>query len=160
VATRTQWVILAVAAAAVAATLHPAPVLEIANGSDGRMFQAALGDGEAFSVTSIHSMYDEPVTEEFAVVDGQIVLTAVSSPSAAVREYFGITAAGERHAFRRSMPEVVFRVAAGAPQRLRIGSVERSFLELGQHGDRLVIRAHRASALESRLRGWIARAAP
>jgi len=69
------------------------------------------------------------------------VLQAVTSPSAAVREYFGITSAGERHTLPRTMPEIVFRIAAGTVQRLRAGGVERSFLELGEHGDRLVVRA-------------------
>ncbi len=159
-APRSHWALLAVAAAALAATLSRETVLVIENGADGRTLRAPLGDGEAFSVTSLHSMYDEPVTEEFVVLDGRIVLTAVSSPSAAVREYFGITAMGERHAFWRPLPEVVFRVAAGTPQRLRIGSTERSFLELGGHGDRLVMRASRATVLGSRLRAWTARAAP
>jgi hypothetical protein len=93
-------------------------------------------------------MYDQPVTEEFAVdAERRIVLEAVSSPSAAVREYFGISAAGERHAMQRPMDEIVFRVAAGTPQKLRIGSAERSFLELGAHGDRLVMRGARTTAL-------------
>jgi hypothetical protein len=59
-----------------------------------------------------------------------------------VREYFGITSAGERHDLSRTMPEIVFRIATGTAQRLRAGGVERSFLELGEHGDRLVLRSH------------------
>jgi hypothetical protein len=138
------------AASAAAGALRPVTVLEIENTGRERTIRIALGPGAAFSVTSHHSMYEEPVTEEF-VVDraGRIVLTAVSSPSAAVREYFGIIAAGERHALTRAMPEVVFRIAAGEPQRLRVaGGPERSFLELGEHGDRLVMRAGRAPAKE------------
>ena len=69
-----------------------------------------------------------------------------SSDLAAVREYFGILGPGERHAMVRAMPEIVFRVAAGTPQRLRVAGVERSFLELGDHGDRLVLRAARRPA--------------
>jgi hypothetical protein len=93
-------------------------------------------------------MYDQPVTEEFLLAaDGRIVLQAVSSPSAAVREYFGILSSGERHVVVRAMREVVFRVAAGVPQLLRVGARERSFLEFGDHGDRLVMRATRRPAL-------------
>ena len=36
----------------------------------------------------------------------------------------------------RTMTEIVFRIATGTAQRLRAGGVERSFLELGEHGDR------------------------
>lgn len=133
----------ALAAAALLAGLRPVTVLEVENTDRGREFRTPLATGEVFSVIYHHSMYDQPVTEDFVVADGRIVLEAVSSPSAAVREYFGISAPGERHALARAMPEIVFRVAAGTPQRLQIRGVERSFLELGEHGDRLVMRADR-----------------
>jgi hypothetical protein len=117
--------------------------LVIENAERGRTFRVHLRPGEVFSVVYRHSIYDQPVTEDF-VVDGRgrIELRAVTSPSAAVREYFGITSAGERHAMARTMREIVFRIATGTPQRLRAGGVERSFLELGERGDRLVLRAH------------------
>ena len=142
--------LLGCAAVAVAAgtALQPVAVLEIENAAVGSRARIPLWDGGRFSVVAQHSMYDQPVTEEFAVdAERRIVLEAVSSPSAAVREYFGISAAGERHAMQRPMDEIVFRVAAGTPQKLRIGSAERSFLELGAHGDRLVMRGARTTAL-------------
>lgn len=143
---------LALAGAAAAAVAAPAAfpaaprssprALALTNPERGREIIIPIAPGEPFSVTYHHSMYDQPVTEEFVVgPHGEIVLQAVSSPSAAVREYFGITAAGERHAIVRVMPEIVFRVAAGTPQRLSIGGVDRSFLEIGEHGDRVVLRA-------------------
>jgi len=122
-------------------------VLELANTDRARTLAIPLAPGEPFSVTSRHSMYDQPVREEFVIRgDGAIALRAVSSPSAAVREYLGITAAGEVHAVERVMPEIVFRVAMGAPQRLRAGGVERSFLDLGDPGDRVVLRTVRRPA--------------
>ncbi len=151
----------AAAAVVVAAALRPATALELENAARGRTVRIALRGGGEFSVTSHHSMYDQPVTEEFVVdADRRIVLKAVSSPSAAVREYLGITAAGERHAVERAMREVVFRVAAGTPQRLRLGSMERSFLEFGDHGDRLVMRAVRRSAIAHWLSAHVADTTP
>jgi hypothetical protein len=141
--------LLGCAAVAVAAwtALQPVTVLEIANAAGGAPTRIAL-DGGGFSVVAQHSMYDQPVTEEFAVdAELRIVLKAVSSPSAAVREYFGISAPSERHAMERVMDEIVFRVAAGTPQKLRAGGAERSFLDLGTHGDRLVMRAARTTVL-------------
>ena len=123
---------------------HPAQGTEllVENTDRGTVRRIHLRPGEVFSVEYHHSIYDQPVTEDFVVGDdGQIVLRAVTSPSAAVREYFGITSAGERHALARTMSEIVFRIATGTAQRLRAGGVERSFLELGEHGDRLVLRA-------------------
>ena len=136
-------VVLLVAAAPASAPPHPAHALLVENTDRGTVLRIPLRAGEVFSVVSQHSMYDQPVTEDFVVdEEGRIVLQAVTSPSAAVREYFGITAAGERHAVARTMPEIVFRIATGTAQRLRAGGVERSFLELGEHGDRLVLRAN------------------
>jgi len=128
---------------------HPAHRAEhgllVENTDRGTVTHVHLRAGEVFSVVYQHSMYDQPVTEDFAVDEkGRIVLRAVTSPSAAVREYFGITSSGERHAMSRTMPEIVFRIATGTPQRLRAGGVERSFLDLGEHGDRLVLRADRS----------------
>jgi hypothetical protein len=151
---RTRDLTLALAgaalAAALAAALRPVTFLEIENAARGRTFRAPLAPREPFAVVYHHSMYDQPVTEEFALDGGRIVLEAVESPSAAVREYFGLLGPGERHARPRSHAEVVLRVAAGIPQRLRIAGVERSFLDLGEHGDRLVMRATRRPALA----GW------
>jgi len=158
--TRRLVLALALAGAAAVVTraaIRPATVLELTNAARGRGLAIPIVPGEPFSVTYHHSMYDQPVTEEFVVgPEGEIVLQAVSSPSAAVREYFGSTAAGERHAVVRVMPEIVFRVAAGTPQRLSIGSVERSFLELGEHGDRVVLRAVRRAAVTRALSAGLA----
>ena len=116
--------------------------LLVENTDRGTVLRIPLRPGEVFSVVYHHSIYDQPVTEDFAFDEqGHIALRAVTSPSAAVREYFGITSAGERHAMARTVPEIVFRIAAGTVQRLRAGGVERSFLDFGEHGDRLVIRA-------------------
>jgi hypothetical protein len=146
--TTRRWILGSAAASLIAAVaLHPVTVIELENASRGETARMALHDGQSFSVTAHHSMYEQPVTEEFVVDENRrIVLKSVSSPSAAVREYFGIVALGERHAVERAMDRVVFRVAAGIPQRFRLGGLERSFLEFGDHGDRLVMRAVRRPA--------------
>src|SRR5205085_2927755 len=74
------------------APTHPIAFLEIGNSTRDEAELIALHERTPFSVTSWHSMYDQPVIEEF-VLDGRchIVLKSVSSPSAAVREYLGIT---------------------------------------------------------------------
>ena len=140
-------VLLLVAASPASAPAgHPAHregrELLVENTDRGTLLRIHLRAGEVFSVVYQHSMYDQPVTEDFVVdEEGHIVLRAVTSPSAAVREYFGITSAGDRHTMARTMPEIVFRIATGTAQRLKAGGLERSFLELGEHGDRLVLRA-------------------
>lgn len=141
---RTLALVALLVAAAVPVSARGAEVeLLVENPERGTVLRVRLRPGEVFSVVYHHSIYDQPVTEDFVLdEEGRIVLQAVTSPSAAVLEYFGITSAGERHAMARTMPEIVFRIATGTAQRLRAGGVERSFLELGEHGDRLVLRAH------------------
>jgi hypothetical protein len=97
--------------------------LLVENTDRGTVLRLRLRPGEVFSVVYQHSIYDQPVTEDFVLDEkGRIVLQAVTSRSAAVREYFGITSAGERHAIARTMPEIVFRIATGTAQRLRAGA--------------------------------------
>jgi hypothetical protein len=147
----------AAAAAAAALALHPVTVLELTNDARAQPRRLALAAGQGFAVISHHSIHEQPVTEEFAVDARRgIVLEAVSSPSAAVREYLGLSSAGERQPIERAVGELVFRVAAGTPQRLRVGDHELSFLELGDHGDRVVVRAVRAPALAAWVRAHLA----
>src|SRR5512144_2172180 len=82
--------------------------LLVENPERGTVLRIRLRPGEVFSVVYHHSIYDQPVTEDFVLDEkGRIVLRAVTSPSAAVREYFGIISVGERHAMARTMPELV-----------------------------------------------------
>lgn len=112
--------------------------VDIASGGHCRRLE--LPDGR-FAVTYHHSMYDQPVTEEYAVAGDALELRSLHSPSAAVLEYFGITAPGTSHERQRRLPEIVMRVATGEPQVLRIGNRSISLREFGMAGDRLVMRA-------------------
>lgn len=139
---------------ALLAGLWPVEGLEIENAARKGRWRLALPSGGAFAITSHHSMYEQPYTERFAVDgEGHILLREVSSPSAAVREYLGITGPGERHPASRVLPELVLRVAAGEAQELTIGDRARSLLGYGAHGDRLVLRAVRRPMLARLLPG-------
>src|SRR6478672_2659903 len=88
-----------VAASPASAPPHPAQGAErellVENTDRGTVLHIRLRAGEVFSVVYQHSIYDQPVTEDFVIDDeGRILLRAVTSPSAAVREYFGITSSG------------------------------------------------------------------
>lgn len=129
----------------VAADAGPAtgPALEIENPERGRTTILTLPADGAFALVAWHSIYDQPVTEEYRVRGDRIVEEAVSSPSAAVREYFGLTGPGDRQAVRRLLPAIVLRVAMGRPQRLLRGGSDQPLAELGDPGDRLVLRPAR-----------------
>lgn len=131
-------------AAALALALWPVPVLEIRNDDRGLVrFFGAGGASRWFAVTFIHSMYDAAVEERFEVTGGHIELREVASDSAAAREYLGLTGLGRRQPVGRSMERIVYRVAMGAPQHLLLAGAERSFLEFGAPGDRLIVKAAR-----------------
>lgn len=112
--------------------------LDIINGE--RCWRFDLPD-RRFGVTYHHSMYDQPVSEEFVVAGTLLELLRLESPSAAVLEYFGVTAPGESHVRERRLPEIVMRVAMGESQVLHLGGMARSLREFGQPGDRIVLRA-------------------
>ena len=101
---RSRPLVLVALLVAAAGLASPAPArtaseLLVENSDRGTVLRVQLRPGEVFSVVYQHSIYDQPVTEEFVLDEGgrTIVLQAVTSPSAAVREYFGITSTGERH---------------------------------------------------------------
>jgi hypothetical protein len=134
----------AVLAAGWGLSLLPVRVLEFANTDKGRVSRLLMGADGSFVVTYQHSIYGQPVTEEFVLFpDDSIVLTAVESASGAVLEYFGFDDGVERHAMERRLEGVVFRIAAGEPQRITLGSRELSFLEFGERGDRLAMAVSR-----------------
>src|SRR5215469_10380801 len=98
---------LAAAGPTPATSPRQAHELLVENTDRGTTFRIRLLPREVFSVVYQHSIYDQPVTEDFVVDDeGRILLRAVTSPSPAVREYFGITSAGERHAMTRTFSEI------------------------------------------------------
>lgn len=112
--------------------------LDIINGEHCRRFDLPEG---RFAVTYHHSMYDQPVTEEFILDGSMLELRRLESPSAAVLEYFGVTEPGPVHARERRLAEIVMRVAMGEPQVLHLGGTARSLREFGRPGDRIVMRA-------------------
>lgn len=130
-------------AAFIAAFAAPAGgnVLRVENTVTGCVFDLQLGPARRFSIVYHHSMYDAAVIEEFVIEEERIVLTAVSSLSAAAREYFGLTGPGERHVLTRRMDEIYLRVAMGEAPRLDLGDRRFSFRDFGAPGDGLRLSA-------------------
>lgn len=106
----------------------------------GRCQHLALSSGH-FALTYRHSMYDQPFTERYVVAGSELVLEQVESRSAAVLEYFDITAPGPVHAQNRHLAELVMRIAMGEPQVLHLDGISHTLREFGQPGDRIVLRA-------------------
>jgi hypothetical protein len=145
------------AAAGGAIMLWPGTSLEFANTDRGTVFRYPLERGQTFSVTYVHSIYRQPVVEEFSVgPGGELVLTGVRSESGAVLEYFGFTDSRPFHAMNRPMRTIVFRVAVEEAQTLSLGDRRVSFSSFGDPGDRITVRLADVS-LATRGVGWAAR---
>ena len=153
-----RWLPLLVLAAAGGAFLfRPATALEFENDARGTVARFPVTVGDAFSVTYQHSIYRQPVDEEFSVgPGGELVLTGVRSESGAVLEYFGFSDSRPFHAMNRPMRTIVFRVAVEGAQVLTLGDRRISFLALGDPGDRITLRLADVS-LATRGTGWAAR---
>jgi hypothetical protein len=149
--------LLLLAAAGAVFFFRPATVLEFENAGRGIVARFPVNTGDTFSITYQHSIYRQPVVEEFSVgPGGELVLTGVRSESGAVLEYFGFNDTRPFHAMNRPMRTIVFRVAVEGAQMLTLGGLQVSFLELGDPGDRITLRLADVS-LAIRGVGWAAR---
>lgn len=135
---KTWLPILLALAAGWALFFFPVTAVQFVNENRGSVTRLPMDPGKGFSVLYHHSIYDQPVAEEFSIgPNREFILTGLRSESGAVLEYFGFSDAREYHAMDRKMDKIVFRVAAGAPQRLILNGREISFLAFGEHGDRI-----------------------
>ena len=149
--------LLLLAAAGGAFLFWPATVLEFENTGRGVVARYPVTTGDPFSITYQHSIYRQPVVEEFSVgPGGELVLTGVRSESGAVLEYFGFSDSRPFHAMNRPMRTIVFRVAVEDAQTLALGGRRISFLRLGDPGDRITLRLADVSPV-TRGVGWAAR---
>lgn len=133
--------LLLLAAAGGVFLFRPATALEFENAGRGVVARYAVKMGDSFSITYRHSIYLQPVVEEFSVGQGgELLLTGVRSDSGAVLEYFGFSDTRPFHAMNRPMRTIVFRVAMDGAQTLAVGGRRISFLALGDPGDRITLR--------------------
>lgn len=148
--------LLLLAAAGAVFLFRPATVLEFENTGQGIVARYPVTTGDVFSITYQHSIYRQPVVEEFSVgPGGELVLTGVRSESGAVLEYYGFSDSRAFHAMKRPMRTIVFRVAMEGAQTLTLGGRRISFLSLGDPGDRITVRLACVS-LAARGIGWAA----
>ena len=72
-------------------------LLQLENMDHPRMIRIKINPPEPFSMFYIHSIYNEPVIEEFQVEKEAIVLRGVRTKSPAVMEYYGFEDMKEIH---------------------------------------------------------------
>jgi len=88
----------------------------------------------------IHSIYLEPVIEEFRIKEGAILLQGVRTKSPAVMEYYGFEDTKEFHPVTQRFGAIYFRWGTGEGQGLIVRERKVYLSEIGERGDRIRLR--------------------
>ena len=101
---------------------------------------------EPFSMFYIHSIYHEPVVEEFQVDHEAIILKGVRTKSLAIMEYYGFQESKEFHPMDLKLGAVfLIRRGMGEGQGLIVGDRKIYLSEIGEKGDRIQLRVESIS---------------
>ena len=106
-----------------------------------------IGASEPFSVFYVHSIYKEPVVEEFQAEKGAIVLKGVRTKSPAVMEYYGFEDTKEFHPMDQRLGAIYFKWGIGEGQGLIVRDRKIYLSEIGKRGDRIQLRVESMSLL-------------
>jgi hypothetical protein len=112
-------------------------ILYLGNRDHSKSCWIRVSASERFSIVYIHSIYQEPVVEEFQIDQGTIVLKGVRALHPGILEYYGFEDMKEFHPMDRRLGSTFFRVGMGEEQRLWIRNKKISFREVGEKGDQL-----------------------
>jgi len=121
-------------------------VLQVMNTDRAGKLNIRTEKSSLFALSYIHSIYDQPATEEFEVGEGdEIILRGVRTRSPAVAAYYGFVDGRDYYPVNRRMKSFSLRLGMANPQILSFGDRQISMGELGEKGDRLIIRCVRMS---------------
>ena len=105
-----------------------------------------ISPSETFSMFYIHSIYREPVIEEFQAEKDVIVLKGIKTKSPAVMEYYGFEDTKEFHPMNQRLGAVfIVRRGMGEGQGLIVGGRKIYLSEIGERGDRIQLRVESMS---------------
>jgi hypothetical protein len=114
--------------------------LHLENLDRRKTLQIRTSPTEPFSMFYIHSIYLEPVIEEFRVEGGAILLQGVRTKSPAVMEYYGFEDTKEFHPVTRRFGALYFKWGTGEGQGLIVRERKIYLSEIGERGDRIRLR--------------------
>lgn len=116
-------------------------ILHVENMDRPRAIHMRVSASESFSIFYIHSIYKEPVAEEFQAEKGAIVLKGVRTKSPAVMEYYGFQDTKEFHPLNQKLGAVfIIRRGMGEGQGLIVRDRKIYLSEVGEKGDRIQLR--------------------
>jgi len=111
-----------------------------------RAIHIRISPSEPFSIFYIHSIYNEPVIEEFLVEKETILLKGVRTKSPAVMEYYGFEDMKEFHPMNQRLGAVfIIRRGMGEGQGLVVRDRKIYLSEIGEKGDRIRLRVRSVS---------------
>jgi hypothetical protein len=122
-------------------------VLQLKNMDHPRTIDIRISPSETFSMFYIHSIYKEPVVEEFQAEKGAIVLKGVRTKSPAVMEYYGFEDTKEFHPMDQKLGAIYFKWGTGEGQGLIVRDRKIYLSEIGGRGDRIQLRVESMSLL-------------
>lgn len=121
-------------------------LLHIENMDRHKTIHIRIGPSDPFSMLYIHSIYREPVVEEFRVDHEAVVLKGVRTKSPGVMEYYGFQDVKEFHPMDLKLGTVfLIRRAMGEGQGLIVGERKIYLSEIGEKGDRIQLRVESLS---------------
>ena len=122
-------------------------VLHIEDMDHPRTIRIRISPTEPFSVFYIHSIYKEPVVEEFQAEGNAIVLKGVRTKSPAVMEYYGFEDMKGFHPMNQRLGAIYFKWGIGEGQGLIVRDRKIYLSEIGERGDRIQLRVESLSLL-------------
>lgn len=111
-----------------------------------REIRVWISPSERFFIFYTHSIYHEPVTEEFQAEKEAIVLRGVRAKSPAVMEYYGFEDMREFHPMDQRLGAFfIMRRGTGEGQGLIVRDKKIYLSEIGEKGDRIQLRVESKS---------------
>ncbi len=121
-------------------------LLHIENMDRPKAIHVWINPSETFSMFYIHSIYKEPVVEEFQAEEEAIILKGIRTKSPAVMEYYGFEDMKEFHPMNQKLGAVfIIRRGIGEGQGLIVGDRKIYLSEIGERGDRIQLRVESMS---------------
>jgi hypothetical protein len=115
-------------------------LLHIENMDRPKAIHIRISPSEKFSMFYIHSIYKEPVVEEFQAGKEAIILKGVRTKSPAVMEYYGFEDMTGFHPMNQRLGAIYFKWGMGQGQGLIVRDRKIYLSEIGERGDRIQLR--------------------
>ncbi len=117
--------------------LKKVTLLQVENLDHKRTLHLRVSPTEPFSLFYIHSIYLEPVMEEFRIKEGSLLLEGVRTKSPGVMEYYGFEEVKEFHPLSKRFRAIDLKRGTGEEQGLILKGRRIYFSEIAEIGERI-----------------------